>query len=121
MRDSSNTIITLSSVEEEKDLGVKFESCLKFNKQMLDVVNRTNRLTGMIKHTFTFMNKYMFLTIHKSLIRSIIDYGITVRYPSSKKNIQLIENKQRRATKVVPELKGLSYQDRLRSLNLTTL
>ena len=121
MRDSSNTIITLPSVEEEKDLGVKFESSLKFNKQVLDVVNRTNRLTGMIKRTFTFMNKYMFLMIYKSLIRSIIDYGITVWYPSSKKNIQLIENVQRSATKLVPELKGLSYQDRLRSLNLTTL
>ena len=121
-RYSSNTIITLPSVEEEKDLGVKFESSLKFNKQVLDVVNRTNRLTGMIKRTFTFMNKYMFLMIYtgKSLIRSIIDYGITVWYPSSKKNIQLIENVQRRATKLVPELKGLSYQDRLRSLNLTT-
>lgn len=121
MRDNSNNRISLPDVEVEKDLGVKFESSLKFNKQVLDVVNRTKRLTGMVKRTFACMNKSMFLTIYKSLIRSIIDYGITVWYPSSKKNIQLIENIQRRATRIVPELKRVSYQERLKSLNLPTL
>ena len=67
------------------------------------------------------MSKHMFLTVYKSLIRSIIDYGSTVYYPSTKKNIQLIENIQRRATRIVPELKGLSYPERLRELNLPTL
>ena len=34
---------------------------------------------------------------------------------------QLLENVQRRATKIVPELKELSYQERLKALNLPTL
>ena len=121
MRDDSNNSIFLPNVEEERDLGVRFESSLKFNKHVLDVVNKTKRLTGMIKRTFSCMNRSMFLTIYKSLIRSIVDYGVTVWYPSSKKNIQMIENIQRRATRIVPDLKGLSYEERLRSLNLSTL
>ena len=50
-----------------------------------------------------------------------MDYGIIVWYPSSRKNIQLIENIQKRATKIVPELKDMPYEERLRNLNLHTL
>ena len=42
-------------------------------------------------------------------------------YPYTKKNIQLIENVQRRATRILPELKGLSYGERLESLKLPTM
>ena len=42
-------------------------------------------------------------------------------YPYTKKNIQLIENVQRRATRILPELKGLFYGDRLESSKLHTL
>ena len=51
------------------------------------------------------MKRNMFLTIYKSLIRSTVDYGVTVWYPCSKKNIQMIENIQRRATRIAPDLK----------------
>ena len=42
-------------------------------------------------------------------------------YPTSKKNIQLIENIQKWTTKIVPELKNLTYEERLQALNLPTL
>ena len=67
------------------------------------------------------MNKELFLTLYKSLIRSHFDYGNLIYYPSTKKNKQIIENAQRRATRIVPELQGLSYEQRLIALNLTTL
>ena len=67
------------------------------------------------------MDKKLFLQLFKTLIRSIIDYGIVVWYPSTRKNIQLIENIQKRATKIVPELKDLPYEQRLSMLNLPTL
>ena len=44
-----------------------------------------------------------------------------MHYPYTKKNIQLIENDQRRATRILPELKGLSYGERLESLKLPTM
>ena len=39
----------------------------------------------------------------------------------SKKHIQMIENIQRRGTKLVPELVNINYTDRLKRLNLPTL
>ena len=59
--------------------------------------------------------------VYKSLIRSVLDYGSLEWNPSTKKYRQLLENAQRRATKLAPELKVLSYQERLRELNLPTL
>ena len=67
------------------------------------------------------MDKKLFLQLYKILIHSIVDYGIVVWYPSTRKNIQLIENIQKRVTKIVPELKDLPYEERLRMLNLPTL
>ena len=66
------------------------------------------------------MDKELFLMVYKCLIRSVLDYGSPVWNPSTKKYRQLLENVQRRATKLVPGLKMLSYQERLRELNLPT-
>ena len=121
LRDQNNEVFDIPSCEEEKDLGIIFEKSLKFNKHVLNVVNRCKKLTGLIKRTFRFMDKRLFLQLYKTLIRSVVDYGIIVWYPSSRKNIQLIENIQKRATKTVPELKDMPYEERLRNLNLHTL
>ena len=56
--------------------------------------------------------------MYKSLIRSIIDYGVKVYHQVTKKNTQLIENIQRRATRI-PE--KISYKQILETLNLSTL
>ena len=75
-----------------------FQNNLKFYEHISYVVNRTNRLVGLIKRTFKSLDKYSFLILYKSLRRSILDYGGSVYYPFTKTNIQLIENVQRRAT-----------------------
>ena len=39
----------------------------------------------------------------------------------SQKHVDALENVQRRATRCIPSLKGLSYVDRLKKLQLPTL
>lgn len=94
---------------------------MKFSAHITHVVNRANRLVGKIKRTFKSLNKELFIILYKSIVRSILDYGGSVYNPYTKKSIQLLENVQRRATRIVPELKGLSYHERLDNLNLPTL
>ena len=107
--------------KEEKDLGIWFQNTLKFDEHINYIVNRANRLLGLIKRTFKSLDRDSFLILYKSLIRSILDYGGSVYYPSTKKNIQLIENVQRRATRILPEMTGLSYGERLQLLKLPTM
>jgi capsule polysaccharide export protein KpsC/LpsZ len=67
------------------------------------------------------MDKKQFLLLYKGLIIPITDYGKIIYYPVTKKNKQMLENTQRRATRIIPELKGLAYEQRFRALNLPTL
>ena len=66
------------------------------------------------------MDKEIFLTLYKAIIRPILDYGNSVYYSTTKKSKHIIENVQRRATKIVPQLKDLPYSVRLQELNLPT-
>ena len=121
MSDNQGVTKNLTSVEYEKDLGIHFQDNLKFDRHISLTVNRANRLVGLIKRAFSFLNKETLLTLYKTLIRPILDYGNTVWFPTLKKDIRAIENVQRRVTKILPELSSLIYEDRLRELRLSTL
>ena len=55
------------------------------------------------------------------MVRSLLEYGNVAWGPFYKEDAKLVEKVQRRATKVVPELKKLTYEDRQRRLNLPSL
>ena len=63
----------------------------------------------------------VFLLLYKSLIRRQLEYAQTVWSPYKKKLIDAIEKVQRRATKVLPGMKNLPYEERLRKLNLPSM
>ena len=121
MKDKNENIYELTPVNSEKDLGITFQHDMKFDIHINNIVNKANRLLGLVKRTFSYMDRDTFFIIYKSIIRPIIDYGDSVWNPSLKKHIQMIENIQRRGTKLVPELININYTDRLKMLNLPTL
>ena len=63
----------------------------------------------------------LFTKLYKAIIRPHLEYAQSVWNPNWKMDINRIENVQRRATKLVPGLKDLEYDDRLRKLKLPTL
>ena len=54
-------------------------------------------------------------------MRPHLEYGQSVWSPKYIRQSKTLENVQRRATKIVPGLKNLSYNDRLRLLDLPSL
>ena len=112
---------TLEKCEEEKDLGITFDANLKFDIHISNIVKKANQMLGLIRRTFTFRNKSIFLKLYKSLVRSHLEYGNVVWNPHLKKQSIQIENVQRRATKLVPNCKDMSYEERLRYLKLHSL
>ena len=121
MKNSDNTLHTLEETYIEKDLGVYIDSQLKFTQHCQEKVNKANKVLGFIRHTFKHLNKENFLLLYKSLVRPHLEFGSCIWSPKHKYNIDSIERVQRRATKLIPQLKELSYSDRLRELNLETL
>ena len=111
----------LQETLKEKDLGVLIDYKLDFGDHIKEIVSRANRMIGLIRASFTCLNKKMFLNLYKSLIRPLLEYCVQVWSPHLNKYIKLIEGVQRRATRLVPELKELPYEERLKQLKLTTL
>ena len=94
---------------------------LKCTQQCSRAVKTANRVLGMIKRTFTYLNKENMLILYKSLVRPHLEYSVHAWRPHYRKYIDLIEKVQRRAAKLIPQLKDKSYEERLTFLELITL
>ena len=114
-----NKNIPVSS--EEKDLGVVFDTTLKFDLHIEAMIKKANSMIGLIKRNFSYIDIFIFLHLYKALIRPHLEYGQIIWSPQYVRQSKLIENVQRRATKLIPNLKDLPYEERLRRLNLPTL
>ena len=111
----------LENIHEEKDLGVLIHKTLKPEKQCQAAAGRANRVLGMLKRNITSRKKEVILPLYRTLVRPHLEYGVQFWNPYLVKDIKLLENVQRRATRMVGELKGLSYEDRLKECNLFSL
>ena len=78
-------------------------------------------MIGLIKRNFTFIDIPIFLHLYRALIRPHLEYGQAIWSPQFVRQSKLIENVQRRATKLIPNLKNLPYSERLKILKLPTL
>ena len=109
--------------EGEKDIGVLVDRNLSFSKHITQKVNKANSIMGLVRRTYTFLDDTSFRYLFQALDRPNLEYAAAVWSPYTKKNIELIENVQRRATQQVPSLKQLSYTctDRLKKLKIPTL
>ena len=76
----------------------------------------------MIKRTFTYKTKDNLLQLYKTLVRPHLEYCMQVWSPYLRRDIDLIEGVQRRATKMIVGWDDeRSYEDRLALCKLQTL
>ena len=106
---------------EEKDVGVLFDNTLDFRSHMKKMISKANQRVGLIKRSFSRLNKNSFKILYKSLVRPLLEYCSVIWFPLYKTEALEIEKVQRRATKLIPSLKKNTYAERLKALNLTTL
>ena len=102
---ASQSTHQLAMVHNIKDLGVIFDDKLNFEMHMNEKINKANSIMGIIRRAYKFLNKINFIPLYKAMVRSYFDYASTIYYPLKKEYVNLIEGVQRRATKLVPEIK----------------
>ena len=84
-------------------------------------VQKAYQVLRSIRRSFKHINKQSFLILYKTFIRPHLEFAPQSWNPSLRKDIDLIEKVQQRATKMVSSLKNLDYNTRLQELGLTTL
>ena len=112
--------LELEHVFEEKDLGVIVDSEMKFEEHINSKVQKANSIIGLIRRSFSFLDELLFKQLYTAFVRPHLEYCQSAWVPHLKKHINMLENVQRRATKLVDGCKTLTYEERLRRLALPT-
>ena len=111
----------LMNAEKEKDLGVIIQNNLSPEGHINKIVGEGLAIVANIRTTFTHLNEALVRKVIESILRPKLEYAQVVWAPHLKKHIQKVERVQRAATKLVPALHDLDYQERLSMLNLPPL
>ena len=113
--------VQLSQSNSEKDLGVLVNRDLKDTSHCVYIENKCNRLLGLIKRKFKFKNRKIIMTLFNYLILPHLQYCVQFWSPALSKDVTRLEKIQARATKLIPEIRHLPYEDRLKNLGIRSL
>ena len=105
----------------EKDLGVEIDRNLSFKSHIENKTKKANMTAGWIKRLIMFLNVVTFRLLHMSLVRTHLEYAVSIWGPHNSTQICQMEAVQERASKMVSQIRGRPYPDRLRSLDMPTL
>ena len=111
----------LNTVDSERDLGVVVSNDMKVALQCAKACATANRMLGVIKRTFSSRSRDVIIPLYKAIVRPHLEYCVQAWRPHLKKDVELLEKVQHRATKCIEGLEGLRYEERLKSLGLPSL
>ena len=106
-----------------RDLGVLINNELKWNLQCSKVTKTAQMKANCIFRSFTTRSSDFLIRMLKTFIFSRHDYASPVFSPILLGDVDLLETILRKFTRRIPEVavQNLSYQDRLKFLNLDSL
>ena len=111
----------LDKVKQVKDLGVIINCNLKVSDQCIDASKTANMMLGLISRYFDHKAPEVMKKLYTAFVRPHLEYAIQFWSPNCIKDQNLLERVQRRATKLIPTLRNLSYEERLKQLDMFTL
>ena len=105
----------------ERDIGVFITNDLKSTNHVKMSASKANKMLGLLLNTFNYLDLDTFKVLYNSYVRPQLEFGVSAWNPYLRKDIEILERVQRRATKKAPGLSGYEYEERLKILGLTTL
>ena len=77
----------------ENDLGLIIDYNLNFSSHVVTQVRKANKMVGSVRCSYTYLDRKTFCCLSNFLIRSLLEYCISIWYSHLKKDKDIIENK----------------------------
>lgn len=108
-----------------KDLGILFDDKLSFNIHVRSIITRASKLLGFICRSLkSFENMHTHIVLYNTYVRNILEYGSAIWNPYYHIYTNIIENVQRKFTRILCykfKITYNDYEDRLNKLEMTSL
>ena len=75
----------------------------------------------MLRRNITYKGNSLIVPLYKPIVRPHLEYRIQAWSTYLRKDVDMLEKIQKRAGKLIPELRDLRYEERMKESGLTTL
>ena len=111
----------LKKVDNERDIGVKIDQSLKPGVQCREASRIAMAVLNQIARTFHYRDRITFLNLYKRYVRVHLEFSTPAWNPWQIGDINMLEKVQRKAVSMISGLRSVSYEEKLKELNLLSL